>query len=251
MEISIQSVSISRGISWVTEALPYFTRNPLGWIAAIVVIFMLSIIISFIPFVGTLALNLLYPVVIGGYMLGCKAHYSGDSFEFQHVFAGFKEPYFVRLIILGAIYTAATIVMLILFMILVFITLGGMEVFHQLEQGQLSDITQYQQSFILLTLVGAVFFLPFIMAMWFAPVIIISSDETPISAMVMSFKACLANILPFTLYGIVVFILAILAALPLMLGYLVLLPVMSASVFVAYLDCFKEDTTNEPAQLIQ
>lgn len=39
MSLYIQSASFSRGGAWITEALPYFTRNPLGWIAAMVVFF--------------------------------------------------------------------------------------------------------------------------------------------------------------------------------------------------------------------
>jgi uncharacterized membrane protein len=43
---------------------------------------------------------------------------------------------------------------------------------------------------------------------------------------------------PFLLYGIVLFILAIVAVIPLGLGMLILGPVIYASIFVAYKDIF-------------
>ena len=236
----IQSANVGRGLAWITEALPYFTRNPLGWIAAMIVLFIISIVLGIIPF-GSLVINILYPVVVGGYMLGCAAHQQGDSFEFQHIFAGFQEAYFKRLAMLGVIYLVATILVIILLVILVIVGFGGMEFLQQLEGGQIEDVSSNTTEFMLLILISATLFLPLIMAMWFAPVIIIHSDESSLSAMMLSFNACLKNILPFTLYGLIVFILAILAAIPIMLGYLILLPVLSASVYVAFLDCFNSE----------
>jgi hypothetical protein len=249
MSLFIQSVSFGRGYSWIAEALPYFTRNPLGWIAAMVVLFLISMVIGLIP-LGSFVVNIFYPVVMGGYMLGCIAHKEGGSFEFQHIFAGFKEPYFKRLALVGVIYTAATLIAIILLAILAFVMLGGFEFFQQIEQAQVEDVSAYTLDFMLLTLIAVTLFTPCIMAIWFAPAIVIHSEETAVQALIMSFNACLKNILPFTLFGIVVFILAILASIPLMLGHLVLLPVLSASVYVAFLDCFKIDTSNDPTQLL-
>ena len=60
----------------------------------------------------------------------------------------------------------------------------------------------------------------------------------PVAAMKASFGACLKNIVPFIIYGVVVLVLGIIAAIPFMLGWLVLGPVLAASVFVAYRDIF-------------
>ena len=208
----IQSAAIGRGVSWISEALPYFTRNPLGWISGLIVLFLISMVFAIIP-LGSLILNIFYPVFIGGYMLGCIAHRQGNSFEFEHIFAGFRAPYFKRLALLGVFYTLATLVAIILLLILAFVMLGGLEFFQNIKQANVEDISTYAQDFILLSLIAAGLFTPMIMAMWFAPAIIVSSEETAISALLLSFNACLRNILPFTLFGIIVFILAILALL--------------------------------------
>jgi uncharacterized membrane protein len=58
------------------------------------------------------------------------------------------------------------------------------------------------------------------------------------AALKASFFACLKNIVPFLVYGIVGFVLAIVASIPVMLGWLVLGPVFIASVYTAYRDIF-------------
>jgi hypothetical protein len=249
MSIYIQTVGFNRGYAWIAEAFPYFTRNPLGWIAAIVVLFIISMVVGIIP-LGGILINIFYPVIIGGYMLGCIAHKSGQSFEFQHIFAGFKQPYFNRLVLLGVFYTIATFIVIILAGILAFFMLGGLDFFQQIETAQIEDISALLPNLILVALVSITLLTPCIMALWFAPVIIVDSEETTLTAMLMSFNACLKNILPFTLYGLILLILAVIAAIPFMLGYLILIPVLSASVYVSYLDCFKHDTSNDPIQLL-
>jgi uncharacterized membrane protein len=126
----------------------------------------------------------------------------------------------------------------------------GVEVFQKIGDGQIENIAQFAPDLWLLALIAVTLLTPLIMAIWFTPVIIISSEETALSAMKMSFNACLKNMGPFTLYGLVIFILAIIAFIPLMLGYLVLLPILSASVYVAFLDCFKSGISNDPTQLL-
>jgi uncharacterized membrane protein len=58
------------------------------------------------------------------------------------------------------------------------------------------------------------------------------------AAMKSSFQGCLRNMLPFLVYGIVGFLLAIVAVIPLGLGFLVLGPVMWGTMYVGYRDIF-------------
>lgn len=190
MSLYVQSTSFGRGYAWIAEAWPYFARNPLGWIGAMVVFFILSMVVGIIP-LGGIVLNIFYPVVVGGFMLGCIAHKEGGSFEFQHMFAGFKEPYFKRLAMLGLFYTLLTFAAIILLGVLAFVMLGGFEFFQEIEQAQIEDVSAYATDIMLLTLIGATLFTPCIMAIWFAPTIIISSEEMALSAMLLSFNACL------------------------------------------------------------
>jgi uncharacterized membrane protein len=76
------------------------------------------------------------------------------------------------------------------------------------------------------------------MAYWFAPALVAIDGLSALAAMKLSFIGCIRNVLPFLLYGIVMFVLTILASIPLLLGLLVLLPVMIASMYTAYRDIY-------------
>jgi uncharacterized membrane protein len=80
---------------------------------------------------------------------------------------------------------------------------------------------------------------PLYMATWFAPALIVLNDVAPMDALKASFFACLRNWIPFTVYSVVLLVLGLLAAIPLGLGYLVLVPVLAASIYTAYRDLFR------------
>lgn len=139
-------------------------------------------------------------------MLGYVAHKEGGSFEFRHMFEGFKALYFKRLVMLGVFYTILIFAVVILVGIFAFVMFGGFEFFQEIEQAidqaQVEVFYAYATAHILILLISIILFTPCTIAMWFAPIIIISSKKTALSAMLLSFTACLKNILPFILYYI-------------------------------------------------
>ena len=55
-----------------------------------------------------------------------------------------------------------------------------------------------------------------------------------------SFIGSLKNVLPFLLYGIIAMVAGVIASLPVGLGWLVLGPVLTASVYTSYRDIYFE-----------
>jgi uncharacterized membrane protein len=53
-----------------------------------------------------------------------------------------------------------------------------------------------------------------------------------------SFIACLKTIVPFLVYSVIALLLALIASIPFGLGWLVLGPVMAASLYTSYRDIF-------------
>jgi uncharacterized membrane protein len=80
--------------------------------------------------------------------------------------------------------------------------------------------------------------LPVSMALWFAPALVVLNDRGAVEAMKESFAGCLKNIVPFLLYGVVLFVAAIIAAIPFGLGWLVLGPVVAGSLYASYRDIY-------------
>ena len=77
--------------------------------------------------------------------------------------------------------------------------------------------------------------------MWFSYALVTINNFTVVQALKTSFHGCLKNIVPFLIYGLVMFLFAILATIPLMLGWLILGPVLFASFYTAYRDIFYEN----------
>jgi uncharacterized membrane protein len=80
--------------------------------------------------------------------------------------------------------------------------------------------------------------LPLAMLAWFAPALIVFRNLPAWEAMKLSFRACMRNLMPFLLYGLVALVLIVVACIPLLLGLLIVMPVLLASVYTSYRDIF-------------
>jgi len=80
-------------------------------------------------------------------------------------------------------------------------------------------------SILLAWLIALGLMVPVFMAVWFAPPLAVFNELGAFDALKASFLGCLKNIVPFLIYGLILFGFAILASIPLCLGWLVLAPV--------------------------
>jgi hypothetical protein len=235
--MKIKAMSIDRGAGWLLEGFGYFKSSALNWIGACILLFVISIVISLVPFIGGVAVNILMPVFMAGLILGCHAQHQGGEFTVNHLFAGFSNNT-AQLIVLGLIYLLGMIVITIVALIMIFFMLGGLAFLEHLESGNPDMILQNIRGIMLVFLVALMLYLPLLMAYWFAPALIVLNDVSPVDALIMSFKGCLANILPFLMYGIIGLVLSIIAVIPFGLGLLILGPMIIASIYIAYRDIF-------------
>lgn len=225
-----QSQPAGNGWSWIAAGWGLFRQNPGIWILIVVIFFVLAIVIQIIPFVGPLAMTLLGPVFVGGLMLGCRALEQGEALEVGHLFAGFRENA-GKLVLIGVFSLVAFVIVLAV----MFVMVGG-SVFAVAAGG--GDPNVSVLGIVLAVLIAIALALPIYMAMWFAPALVVLQDLDVVAALKASFFACLKNILTFIVYGIIMFVLGILASIPFGLGWLVLAPVLIASVYTAYRDIF-------------
>lgn len=222
------TVPAGNGWSWLTAGFNHFRQNPIAWIVAIVIWVVLSTVLSLIPFVGSLAITLLSPVVTAGFMLGCQAQEEGGDFRIGHLFSGFSNNV-GQLILVGLLYLVSMIVVVVAIMLFV----GG-SVF--MMGGVNPDIMG--PGLLLPILISLLFVVPIIMAYWFAPALVALNGIPAVTAMKMSFSACLKNMLPGLVYSLIATVLLIVGAIPLGLGLLVVIPMISASMYTSYRDIF-------------
>lgn len=224
-----QQVPAGNGIKWLGRGWEMFRAAPGTWIGLSLTFMLIMIVLGLIPVINLL-LNLIMPIFIGGIMIGCRAQEEGEDLRIGHLFAGFSG-YAGKLMLVGLVYLAGIVAVGITVALV-----GGGIGFSAAMMGAGNEISA--AAFLLPMLIAMLLIVPLAMAVWYAPALVVFHEVPPIQAMKASFFACLKNFLPFLVYGIVFVILAILASLPLFLGWLVLIPVIQASVYAGYRDMF-------------
>ena len=227
-----RAVGAGQGWTWIADGFGLFKKAPGMWIALIVVLFVILVVLAVIPLLGAVATFLLMPLFAGGLILGCRALQGGGELELGHLFAGFKT-HTANLIVLGALAIGAGIIVMLPVILIV-----GAGAILAVMRGDAAGAVAMGGSFLLAWLVAMALSIPIYMALWFAPALVVLRGLAPVAAIKESFLGCLKNIIPFLIYGIVMLVLGIVAAIPLGLGWLVLGPVAIASVYVAYRDIY-------------
>jgi len=226
-----QARPVGHGWAWIAEGWHLFRRQPGIWIGLALLLVAIMLAAAFIPVVGGLALSLFGPVFAGGIVIGCKALDSGGGLEVGHLFAGFRSRT-GPLIGIGALYLGASVVIMLavgLVMGVGMFTMMGAD-----PQGAVAA----GMTMVLAMLVAMALLVPVVMAIWFAAPLVVFHGHGAVEAMKGSFAGCLKNVLPFLWYSVIFVALAFVASLPLLLGWLVLGPVLAASIYTAYRDIY-------------
>jgi len=232
MTLSVEpnSLSAGRGTAWISEGWGLF-REAMGlWIGITVTFITMLIALGLVPILGQIATYFLSPLFVAGMMLGCRSLENGEGLRFDHLFSGFQKN-LGQLLLVGLLYFVGMIII----MLAVFVVFGGalMGMF----TGQISSDFS-MSTFGLAMLIVMALSIPLMMAIWFAPILVALNDVSAVAAMKLSFFGCLRNILPFLVYGIVLFILAIIATIPIGLGWLLLMPTLICATYVSYREIF-------------
>ena len=226
-----QSRPIGNGWTWIAEGWDLFKRQPGMWIGIILLLFVIMIAAAFIPVVGGLLMSLFGPVFAAGIVSGCKTLDTGGELEIGHLFAGFREKT-GTLVAVGGIYLGVSLVVMLVVGLIM-----GVGMFTMMG-GDQAEMQALGMTMVLAMLVMFALLLPLIMAIWFAAPLVLFHDHGALDAMKGSFAGCMRNILPFLWYGVLFFLLSIVATIPLGLGWLVLGPVLAASVYTSYRDIY-------------
>jgi hypothetical protein len=227
-------VPAGHGWTWIAGGWRLFKRQPGIWVAIAVIAIVISIAFYLMRAFGMILGILLTPVFTAGAVIGAKALDEGRELEIAHLFAGFTNR-FGALIAVGAIYL---VVWLAIVVVSALVT--GVSVWVMLGAGpDLASAAMSEMIWILLAwLIALGLMVPLFMAVWFAPPLAVFNELGAFDALKASFLGCLRNIVPFLIYGLIVFGFAILASIPLFLGWLVLAPVIAASIYTSYRDVY-------------
>jgi hypothetical protein len=233
-----RAVQTGRGAGWLKDGFALFKAAPGAWIVNLLIFVVLLLVVGSIPLVQVVT-SLFMPVLMAGWMLGCRALDNGESMQVAHLFAGFKERT-GALVAAGAVYLGLTFVIGALFVALAFLLGFGDELVS-------SNPAEPSASMLIAILLVIALSIPVVMAYWFvAPLLIFNRELAVFEAYRLSFTGCLRNIAPFLVFGLVAAVLSILATVPMALGWLVLGPVLIAANYVAYREIYVTEGPVDP-----
>lgn len=234
-----RKVNSANGMLWFKQGYWLFKKSPLLWVVLVMIGTLGLIGTASIPVIGDPLATLLFPVILGGYMLGSRALELGEELELAHLFAGFRQ-HAQQLVTLGGINLVSQLLILGLMKLtggaaLVEIMMTGMPADNPAAAALLAQAIR--DAGIALPL-GGILFCVLLLAMQLAPMLVIFGKMEPVAALKTSFQACLRNMGALSVYGVVILVFGLAATMAMMLGWIVLLPVMIASMYAIYRDLF-------------
>ncbi len=232
-----------RGWGWIVEGWQLFARAPGIWIVILLIYLAISVVLSFIPFVGPLANALLSPVLVGGMLYGAAAQERGENLQIAHLFRGFQDQERMGpLVLLGAISVGGYL--LIGLVVLVFMG-GGLMVGAAMDSS--GTLVPPEAMGGLLAGAGLVALLVIVvigfaiaMALFYGTPLVMLAGQNAWPAVQDSIAACWTNVLSLLVFGLIYLVLAVVATIPFGLGFLILGPVTVCAIYASYREVFGE-----------
>jgi uncharacterized membrane protein len=229
----INLATTDQAMGWLRDGWDLFKRAPGIWIAILVIYVVISLVASYIPFVGGMALALFEKVLTFGILSGVRDLEAGNPLTIDHLFAGFSSPRRGSLILLGLLALIGSLCLGVLTGVDVIDVLSGSD--PGVDAAKMSIGT---------LLLSVVLFAVLSAAFAFAAPLVGFNGLSPIEAVKLSFSATVKNWLPLLVWGVLAILLVVAGAIPLGLGLLAVLPTLAASDYLVYRTIF---TTTEPA----
>jgi uncharacterized membrane protein len=239
-----QSVDAGKAISWYGFGWTIFMRSPGTWIVMMLLISVITLVSQIIPLIGPLLLSLISPALTGGLMYGASEAANGRPIEIGHLFRGLADGRTrTPMLILGGVMLALSFLLMIITAIIVGGSVGvGVLGGAGGDPGNAAlAVGAFSTGMLLIFLITMAFTLIMFAALAFAIPLVMFRDLPPVDAVKSSVSACLRNVAPLAVFLIIYFILALIAAVPFLLGFLVLVPVAVAAIYAAYRDIYATD----------
>ena len=195
------SLPPAEGVWWLKTAWRYFRAEPMRWLGVTAAFLLVLQVLGEVPG-GIVVAFLLKPLLSVGFLAGAWHQERGQQPALNHLLTGFKSNW-KALVPLGLIYlvgvaTAVTIAGAVSGISLENILAGAgkdatPQMLHDLRSGMMWTL---------------LFMLPVVLALWFAPSLIVFDDLGVRQALAASLAACLRNAAAIIVYAISLFALA-------------------------------------------
>lgn len=237
----IRRVPASRVFVWLRDGWRMFARHPAEWLLMAFVAFTVLAISTLcvpIPVLGPMLPPLSLTILLGGMMYAAHLQRQRHALSFSMLFEGVRR-HPGNLALIGLFYALPLVLMHFLTMLALggqlLVSLFGWWVgttIHQLASGLIHFLTGLGVLWILFLMGWGVLLL----AMLFAPALAMLDNYSPFDAMQYSLKASLHSLGAIVLLALCLYVLFVIAMIPVGLGVLIYIPVVIGTLYAAYLD---------------
>jgi uncharacterized membrane protein YhdT len=251
--VKARVVAAARGAIWLAQGWRLFRASPLGWLALVFTYLMGTMLVSAFPLVGPLAVSLLVPAFSVGFMTASRAAWRHQPVDLVTLFAGFRERLPAQLV-LGGVYTAGFAAAIAGSALLD----GGVLLRALFSPTAAPDAAPEGDGLLAGMLASVLIYLPTMMMLWFAPVLVAWHAVAPAKALFYSLAAFWLNLRAFLVYALALALalFVIVGAVTLLAAFLagdapaasarslvfpmalVVLPILFASYYASYQDVF-------------
>ena len=232
------------------------------WLLLLLTYYFLILAIDLVPYVGAFVAPLLKPVFAVGFLAAAWSQERGEAPAIRHLFAGFRAN-LRALLLLGLVFVVGMTVAIFATSLID----GGKLVATMSGKAEIDEALLGDGDVEIAMLFGALCALPILLALWFAPALVVFQDCGGGRALATSLRAAMANARPIAVYALLIFlyggalpafvakIIAVMMPLELaktvvlvaLLPYLALLvATLHISDYVSYRDLFHPDESAAP-----
>jgi len=219
-------------LDWLSTGWRLFMAAPSVWLLQTLLFMAILFAVGIVPLLGWAVVLVAFPVLSAGMLWTAAETSNNRPASVPYLFIGLKR-HAGNLLMVGIFYLFGG-----LLAGLIGALVGGSAALTGYVLGALAGMGLTLGGVVLGSAVFMVLWVGLIMALWFAPALVLFRDVAPLEAMSLSVTACLKNALPFAIMAVMLYVLIWLAMLPAGLGMLVLVPVMAGAVYASYLDVF-------------
>jgi hypothetical protein len=228
-------VSVTRVIQWFSAGWRLFLRAPAVWVMQTLIFIAVIGVLGLLQPIGSLLILMAFPVFCAGMIYGCERLDRTGTLEVGHLFEGLRRNT-GNLLVLSLFYALGGALILLMALLS-----GGVTALAAYLIGSLGALGAAVGG---LLLGGALFYLLWVllvMALWFAPALVMLNDVAPLESMLLSLRACARNLPALALTGVAVYVIFALAMVPAGLGILLAMPVIAGAVHASWRDVFGQE----------
>ena len=228
-------VPASAGVAWIKLSFALFRAQPAGWISLVSSWLLATFGMFFIPLIGPAIATILVPGFFAGFVIAARNQEAGQPVGVHQLLAGFRANG-RALVAIGGLTLFAEVVVLMLLALL------GFPRTIPADANGMPDMVAYMQLLDgkeWIVMLGAALLLAVKAALWFTAAILALNQMPASHALRWSCYALIANVLPMFVFGGLIAVVFMFAALPWFLGMLVALPLFAIAHYVSYRDLFR------------